>query len=170
MTAIAKLRYLRIAPRKVRLVTNMIRGKRAQLAQTILQFTPKQGTEPILKVLNSAIAAAKNNSQIDASNLYISKITVDEGPKYKRFMPRARGRAYPIQKKTSHISIVLDEIELASPRKAEPKRKPLEQDEQEQERKARKTTQTRPKFRAEKETIKPKKETGIRRMFRRKTA
>lgn len=109
-TVKAKLSYLRIAPRKVRLIADMIRRKKTGDAQAILSFTPKKGSRPVLKLLESAIANAKNNFQLDADNLYISKITVDEGPKYKRFMPRARGSASPIQKKTSHITICLDEL------------------------------------------------------------
>lgn len=106
----AKLRYLRIAPRKVRLVADLIRGKSVEEAQTILNFTVKRAAQPLLKLLKSAIANAKNNFQLEEANLYISKILVDEGPKYKRWMPRARGRASLIQKKTSHITLILDEI------------------------------------------------------------
>ena len=170
MKATAKLRYARIAPRKVRLVTDAIRGKRAKQAQVILQFMPRQAAGSILKLLNSAIAAAKNNSQIDESNLYISKITVDEGPKLKRSRPRARGRAYPIQKKTSHVTIVLDEIESAAAQKRIPEKKTVRQETRAEERTERRAAQTRPRFRGEKETIKPKKEAGVKRFFRRKTA
>lgn len=104
----AKLQYLRIAPRKVRLVADLIRGKDTAKAQSILKFTSKRPAKAMLKLLNSAIANAKNNFKLDPDNLHIVKITVDEGPKYKRSMPRARGQAYEIQKKTSHITIVLD--------------------------------------------------------------
>lgn len=103
----ARLRYLRIAPRKVRMVADIIRGKSVEEAQNILNFTVKKSVNPLGKLLNSAIASARNNFQLDPSSLYISKITIDEGPKYKRFMPRARGQAYEIQKKTSHITLVL---------------------------------------------------------------
>lgn len=105
----AKLRNLRIAPRKVRLVADLVRGKSTEEAEKILQFQVKKGAGPLLKLLRSAIANAKNNHRLSAENLYISKVTVDEGPKLKRFMPRSRGRTYPIQKKTSHITIILDE-------------------------------------------------------------
>ena len=105
----ATLRYLRIAPRKVRLVADLIRGKSVEQAQTVLKFTIKGAALPLLKLLNSAAANAKSKES-SASNLYISKITVDEGPKYKRWMPRARGQAYEIQKRTSHVTIVLSEI------------------------------------------------------------
>lgn len=104
-----KLRKLRIAPRKVRLVADVIRNKSAEEAQSILSFTIKRGAQPLLKLLKSALANAKNNFQLDSANLYISKITVDEGTKFKRWMPRARGQASEIQKKTSHITMVLSE-------------------------------------------------------------
>lgn len=107
----AKLRYLRIAPRKVRLVADLIRGKSVEKAQTILNFTTKRAAPVLLKLLNQAVANAKNNFQLEEKNLYISKILVDEGPKYKRWMPRARGRAFQIQKKTSHITLTLDTLD-----------------------------------------------------------
>ena len=111
---VAKLRYLRIAPRKVRLVADLIRKKPVNEALVILDFTRKKAALPLKKLLNSAIANAKNNFQLDPSNLYISKITVDEGPKYKRWMPRARGRADLILKRTSHITLVLKEAKTKS--------------------------------------------------------
>lgn len=111
MKAIAKLKYLRIAPRKVRMVANAIRGKKVLHAQTLLRFAVQRPAMHILKTLNSAIASAKKNANSEESNLYISQIFVDEGPKLKRGRPRARGSAYPIQKKTSHLTIVLDEIQ-----------------------------------------------------------
>lgn len=106
----AKLRYLRIAPRKVRLVADLIRGKEVEEAERILNFTIKKAAKPILKLLKSAIANAKHNFGLKKANLFIKKITVDEGPKQKKVFPRARGRADIIQKKTSHVTIVLDEI------------------------------------------------------------
>lgn len=110
MPVTAKLNFLRIAPRKTRLVADLIRGKSVEEAETILNFTIKKGVSPFLKLLKQAVANAKNNFQLDQSNLYISKLLVDEGPKLKRWMPRARGSAYEIQKKTSHITLVLDEL------------------------------------------------------------
>jgi len=110
MAIVAKLNYLRIAPRKARLVADLIRGKSTEEAQTILNFTIKKAALPFLKLLNSAIANAKNNFQLEKSNLYISRITVDEGPKYKRWRARARGRAAEILKRTSHLTLYLDEI------------------------------------------------------------
>ncbi|MBI2577395.1 MAG: 50S ribosomal protein L22 [Candidatus Wildermuthbacteria bacterium] len=110
MKATAKLRYLRIAPRKVRHVADIIRGKQVPQAETLLRFAVRKAADPILKTLRSAVASARVNHGIDETNLYISKITVDEGPKLKRIEPRARGAAYPIQKKSSHITIELEEV------------------------------------------------------------
>jgi len=111
MEVIAKLNYLRISARKVRLVADLIRGKKVEKAQNILKFVSKRATLPLAKLLKSAMANAKNNFGLDENNFYISKILVNDGPKLKRFMPRARGQAYEIQKKTSHIVLVLKEIE-----------------------------------------------------------
>ena len=108
MPATASLHYLRIAPRKVRMVADLIRGKSIGQAQTILNFTTKKASRPLLKLLNSAIANAKNNLKLKETLLFISKIEVNEGPKLKRSRPRARGQAYEIQKKTSHINLVLE--------------------------------------------------------------
>lgn len=110
MQAKAQLRHLRIAPRKVRLVADLIRGKNLKKAQTLLDFCLKKASQPLKKLLNSAAANAKNNFQTKEDSLYISEITVDEGRKLKRWRPRARGRAARIQKKTSHISVVLDKV------------------------------------------------------------
>lgn len=117
MPATAKLNYLRIAPRKVRLLADLIRGKSVEQAQNILSFTTKRASQPLLKLLKSAMASAKNQFRGQEQDLYISKITVDEGPKLKRWMPRARGSAYEIQKKTSHITLVLDTVKPAKLKK-----------------------------------------------------
>lgn len=109
MKAKAKLNYLRIAPRKVRLVADSIRGKSVEEAKNLLTFSTKKPTKSIQKLLSSAVSNATNNLEMDKNSLYISKITVDEGPKLKRWRPRARGRADVIQKKTSHVTLVLEE-------------------------------------------------------------
>jgi large subunit ribosomal protein L22 len=101
-----KLNYLRIAPRKVRLVADLIRGKSVKEAENLLRFTVKKASPVFRKLLKSALASAKQ-FQLDENNLYISLVKVDEGPKLKRWMPRARGVAYPIHKKTSHITLEL---------------------------------------------------------------
>lgn len=105
----ASLNNLRIAPRKVRLVANLIKGMDVKDALNQLKFLTKKAAHPLVKVLNSAIANAKHNFEIDKENLYISKILVNEGPTLKRWLPRAFGRATPIMKRTSHITLILEE-------------------------------------------------------------
>jgi len=163
MTSIAKLRYLRIAPRKVRLVADLIRGKKVEEAQNILNFAQKRASLPLFKLLKQAIADAKNNFQLEEGNLFISKILVEEGPKLKRVFPRARGHADEIQKKTSHVTIVLDEIVKKA--KKIKKAKPKIIKEEEIKEKVAKTE--KPKFKPEIEKPKPKTERGVRRFFRR---
>ncbi|MBU2472534.1 50S ribosomal protein L22 [Patescibacteria group bacterium] len=107
----AKLRHLRISPRKVRLATNLIKGLTVKEAEKQLKFLTKKSAQPILKLLNSAIANAENNAKLIKENLYISNITVDVGPSLKRWRPRAMGRAFQILKRTSHITITLDQKE-----------------------------------------------------------
>lgn len=103
------LKYFRVAPRKVRLVANLIKGLAAGTAVKQLMFSRKGAAPAILKLLKSAMANAKNNFRLDPASLYVKKITVNQGPTFKRHMPRARGRATIIHKRTSHITIVLDE-------------------------------------------------------------
>jgi large subunit ribosomal protein L22 len=105
----AKLRFVRMGPRKARLVADLIRGKGSEEALNILRFTKKAAAKVVGKLLKSAIANATQNKAIDVDRLYVKQITVDQGPMMKRFMPRALGRATMIRKKTSHIQIVLDE-------------------------------------------------------------
>ena len=111
---IVKLNYLRIAPRKLRLLADLIRGKSVNSAEYLLKNTVKRGSLPLAKLLQSALAAAKNNFHQPTEGLFVSKITIDEGPKLKRWRPRARGRGMTIQKKTSHIILTLNERESAS--------------------------------------------------------
>jgi len=110
----ATLKYLRMSPRKVRLVVDLVRGMEVTRAQRNLQFSEKGGSSPVLKLLNSAIANASNNFK-KTEGLYIKKIFVDQGPTYKRFRPRARGMVSPINKKTSHITVILDSREANPP-------------------------------------------------------
>jgi len=105
----AKARFIRMSPRKVRLVVDVIRGLDVDLALAKLDFINKAAVRPVRKVLLSAVANARHNYDIGQNNLYIKKITVDEGPKLKRWQPRAHGRATMIRKRTSHINIVLEE-------------------------------------------------------------
>lgn len=104
-----QLSNLRVAPRKARLVVDLVRGKNVQDAKNMLQFTVNKTSAPVLKLLNSAVAGAVNDLKLEESNLYISKITVDEGPKMKRSFPMSRGRAYPIMKRSCHIALTLTE-------------------------------------------------------------
>ncbi len=108
----AFLKYLRISPRKARLVTDSVKGLKTEQAVKNLAFTPKRTALPLLKLLKSAINNAKTNFRLDPANLYIKEIKVDEGPVLKRHMPRARGRATIIRKRTSHISLILGETKL----------------------------------------------------------
>jgi len=105
----ARLRFVRMAPRKARLVADLIRGKGSEEALNILTFTKKAAAKILIKLLKSAIANATQKKTVDVDRLYIKKITVDQGPTMKRFQPRALGRATMIRKRTSHITIVLDE-------------------------------------------------------------
>lgn len=105
----ARARYIRIAPRKVRLVVDLIRGKEVGEAISILRHTPKAASPVIEKLLNSAIANAEHNYSLDPNNLVISQIYADPGPIMKRFRPRAQGRASRINKRTSHITLVVTE-------------------------------------------------------------
>ncbi|TSC95659.1 MAG: ribosomal protein L22, bacterial type [Parcubacteria group bacterium Athens1014_10] len=105
----AKAKYLKISPKKVKYVLDLVRGMSAEEAQNQLKFIPKKASKYTLKLLNSAIANAEHNFNFKKDNLYIKKITVDEGPTLKRWMPKALGRATVIRKRSSHINIVLDE-------------------------------------------------------------
>ena len=109
MEAKAVARYVRIAPRKARVVADLIRGKNVQEAQSILKFIPKKGSRIIAKVLNSAVANAQNNLDLDPSELYVVRAYVDEGPTLKRYHPRRMGQAFPILNRTSHITVVVGE-------------------------------------------------------------
>ncbi len=109
MEARAVSRQLRIAPQKARLVVDLIRGKNVGEALMILDFVPKKAARMVTKTLKSVIANAENTQRVNIDNLYVSRITVDEGITMKRFLPRAHGRATPLLKRTSHITIVVDE-------------------------------------------------------------
>ncbi len=111
------LNNLRIAPRKVRLIANLIKKSSALSALTQLKFQNKKSALPMLKLLKSAMASAVNNFNLSSENLYVSNILVDEGPKLKRFRPRAFGRAGAIHKKTSHITLILEEKIISGIRK-----------------------------------------------------
>jgi len=163
MSVVAKSKYLRIAPRKVRLIANLIRGKTINEAQAILDFAVKKSAYPLLKLLKSAISNAKHNFQLlDESNIYISKIMVDEGPKLKRWRARARGTVASIQKRTSHITVILDEIS----------KKPKKLKKDKEIRKSKKAKRVlrlkKPKLKPVMEISRPKVEKEVKRIFRRK--
>mgnify|MGYP006421311207 CR=1 FL=1 len=106
----AKAKGIRMSSRKVRLVVDVIRGMKVGQAQTQLHFMKKAAAEPVLKLLNSAIANATHNFQLDESNLFVKAIAADGGPTLARWRARAFGKSAPIRKRTTHISIILDEL------------------------------------------------------------
>jgi large subunit ribosomal protein L22 len=109
METVALAKYIRISPVKVRLVADLIRGKKVEDALNILAFTPKSSAPVLTKVLNSAIANAGQKKGVDVDTLMVKKISVDEGPTLKRFRPRAMGRGTRILKRSSHIKIIVEE-------------------------------------------------------------
>jgi large subunit ribosomal protein L22 len=109
MEARAIARYVRMSPQKARLVVDMVRGKRVEEALSLLAFSPKKPAKLIAKVVRSAVANATQLRNVDVDTLFIRMITVDGGPMLKRWSPRAMGRATRIRKRTSHVTVVLDE-------------------------------------------------------------
>jgi ribosomal protein L22 len=107
----ASARYVRIAPRKARLIADQVRGLHIEKARALLQFSPRGAAQDIHKLLDSAAANAENNHDLIGDEMKISSITVDEGPTLKRYRPRAQGRATPIHKRTSHIAVALTPAE-----------------------------------------------------------
>ena len=111
MEARAQVNYVRISPRKVKIVLDLIRNKPVDVAIAIMRNTPKAACEPIEKLLKSAVANAENNANMDRNSLYVAECFVCPGPILKRVRPRAQGRAFRIEKRTSHITLVLKEKE-----------------------------------------------------------
>src|SRR6266702_2655594 len=109
MEARAMARHVRVTPRKARRVVDLIRGLPAEQAQAVLAFAPQSASDPVGKVLASAIANAEHTGQASASSLVVKRAWVDEGPTLKRFRPRAQGRGYRINKKTSHITVIVSD-------------------------------------------------------------
>jgi ribosomal protein L22 len=107
----ASARYVRIAPRKARLIADQVRGMHIESARALLQFSPRGAAHPIHKLINSAAANAENNHDLIGDEMRVASITVDEGPTLRRFRPRAMGRATPINKRTSHIRVALTPAE-----------------------------------------------------------
>ena len=105
----AVARYVRVSPQKVRVIMDEVRGRRVQEALNQLSFSPQRGAQLLRKLINSAVANAEENASIDVDTLYIKRVFADEGPTLKRFRPRAMGRATRIRKRTSHLTVILDE-------------------------------------------------------------
>ncbi|PIR13490.1 50S ribosomal protein L22 [Candidatus Falkowbacteria bacterium CG11_big_fil_rev_8_21_14_0_20_39_10] len=114
----ANLKHLRMSPRKVRLVVDVVRGLGVEKALDQLKFMNKKAAKPLIKLIDSGVANAENSFELEKSNLFIKEIRVDEGVTLKRWMPRAQGRATPIRKRASHISLVLGEIKESKKKKA----------------------------------------------------
>ncbi len=111
MEARATAKYIRVSPRKIKTVIDLIRGKDLGEALNILNFTPKAASQPVKKLIQSAAANAENNYDMNVENLYVAEIQANQGPTLKRYRPRAQGRATQILKRTSHITVVLKERE-----------------------------------------------------------
>jgi len=105
----AVARYVRIPPQKVRLIMDEVRGKKVEEAIRMLTFSPQKGAHLLRKLINSAVANAEANKELDVDSLFIKKIFADQGPTMKRFLPRAMGRATRIRKRMSHLTVILDE-------------------------------------------------------------
>jgi len=163
----ASLKYLRISPRKVRLVADLIKGLSVKVAEANLLYISKRSCKPLLKLLKSAIANAEHNFGLDKSNLFVRAIRVDEGPALKRWRPRARGAAFPIRKRTSHIFLTLKEIKETNVKKDKVKK------EEQETKKRKKTTKIKgpaiikkPKLRKEEKIV--KRSAPKQKIFRRK--
>jgi large subunit ribosomal protein L22 len=115
-TAVARATYVRVTPMKARRVVELIRDLPAQEAVSVLKFAPQAASEPVGKVLASAIANAEHNFSLDPDTLIVSRAFVDEGPTLKRFRPRAQGRAYRIRKRTCHITVEVESIDMPAQR------------------------------------------------------
>src|SRR3989338_7023577 len=171
----AQLKHLRMSPRKVRLVANLLKGTGVIRAENQLKFLPKRATSPLLKLLKSAVANAENNHNLKKSNLYVSRIAVDGGPVLKRMRPRAFGRAAQILKRTSHVNLVLGvregHAEETVSRYAPAKRETVKEVSEEELKKIKdKQISEKPKIKkyGEKPKLMKKSTYFVRRMFRRK--
>jgi large subunit ribosomal protein L22 len=109
MEARAVAKYIRISPRKVRIVIDLIRGKKVGEAFAILKYTPKAASEVVEKVLKSAVANAEHNYDMNSDNLYVAEVYADQGPTLKRIHPRSRGQAFKILKRSSHVTVAVKE-------------------------------------------------------------
>ncbi len=162
----ASLKYLKISPRKTRLVTGLLKGLSVQEAEAQLMYNKKRSSEPIMKLLKSVVNDAENNFHLNKDNLFIKLIRVDEGPALKRYRPRARGVVYTIKKRTSHINITLGEI-IPSKQKENKSETKIKLKDREILSKEKKTKQTF-KVAEEKQIEKTKKVLPRQKIFRRK--
>lgn len=106
----AATKFIRVSPRKIRLVMDQVRGRKVEEALNILSFAPQKGARILKKLINSAVANAEQNSNVDVDSLYVKRLYADEGPTMKRWRPRAQGRATRINKRTSHLTIIVDDM------------------------------------------------------------
>lgn len=168
----AKLNYLHIAPRKTRLVADLIKGMHVKEAKAQLKFMPQRFAGHLSKLLNSAIANAENNFKLDKEGLFIKNITVDEGTPFKRWRPVSRGRAFPIMKRTCNINLILGVVEGFKSKKIKTKevKKESEQTELKEAKEETKTVTEKIKNKPLKETQKVSKLKGFtKKIFRRKS-
>ena len=170
-TQIAKLKYLKISPRKTRLVADSIKGLPVNEAEAQLLLLPHRASPPLLKLLRSAVANAKNNQQLNPDKLLIRDIRVDQGPRQKRWRTRARGSSSPIEKKSCHITLLLEESEKEIPLKfkfvPKPKKSKKEKPAKGKAEKG-KPEKLKPAKEEKARETKPKKFEAFRRIFRRK--
>lgn len=163
----AKLSYADITPRKMRLVADTIRGLTVSEAEAQLLANPRRAAKKILKLLQSAVANAKNNQKLNADSLVVSSIQVDGGPTLKRWLPRARGTATPILKRRSHVTLVLEENEKAAAPRFKQKVTRVAKGKKTEEKRRDKSAQD--KAFAEKKTLAAQKPGFFKRIFRRKS-
>lgn len=169
-TVISKIKYLRIAPRKARAVANLIKGLPIEEAEAQLMLNPRRPSRHILKGLRSGIANAKNNFKIDETSIYVKDVRVDKAPVLKRMMPRAMGRANLIEKKMSHITIVLEEKEASKEsRFVIPREKPKEKEKEKKADVKKPTVSKRPEREEQHRSPIEKKEGFLKKVFRRKS-
>lgn len=171
-TVTAKLKYLHIPPRKVRFIVDVIRGLSVNEAEAQLYVAPRRPAVPVLKLLRSAIANGKQVLKKEPSHLFIKEIRVDQGPRTKRYTPRARGSASLIEKKMSHVTIVLGILEKEKDVRYTFRPKPKKEEKPKERKQKAKTDEkeTEKKIRGGKGDIKSgAKDTGFRRMFQRKS-
>jgi large subunit ribosomal protein L22 len=122
--AVARARFVRVTPMKARRVVEMIKGRTAQEALAVLEFAPQAASVPVSKVLASAMANAENNLDLDPDSLVVAKAYVDEGPVLKRIRPRAQGRAFRIRKRTSHITVEVESVQVPKTERSRRQRRP----------------------------------------------